>query len=55
MTAPEFKHRQNADETWDSICLHCFATIATAEQEEGLTHPEDAHNCWFPLAEEKVH
>jgi hypothetical protein len=54
MVAVEFKRQKNPDGTWDSICLRCFATIASAEQEEELAQSEITHNCWFPLAGDKV-
>jgi hypothetical protein len=40
-----FTHRQNGDGTLDSICLHCFRTVGTAENIEGLGESEEHHVC----------
>jgi hypothetical protein len=40
-----FAHRHNADGTYDSICLKCYATAARAKKEESLSSPESAHVC----------
>jgi hypothetical protein len=39
----EFKHRDNHDGTFDSICLSCFATVCTACSESALTAAESTH------------
>jgi hypothetical protein len=43
---PDFVHRVNDIGTVDSICLHCFATIASLPKETGLEQNENAHSCW---------
>src|ERR1700730_14332731 len=40
-----FAHRGKADGTWDSICLRCFRTIATAPNAAWLTPKETGHTC----------
>jgi hypothetical protein len=40
-----YAHRKNPDQTWDAICLKCFRTIATAEQETDLIDREANHKC----------
>jgi hypothetical protein len=41
----EFVHRLNADGTFDSICMSCFLTIGTAENEPSLAGQEKIHQC----------
>jgi hypothetical protein len=41
----EFHHRENADGTIDSICLHCYLTAASAENMADLHAREAAHQC----------
>jgi hypothetical protein len=43
-SAPFFPHRRNPDGTFNSICLSCFATIASHETEE-LKEAEKRHVC----------
>ena len=38
-------HRKNRDGSWDSICLTCFATIATTPLETDLAEPDRVHVC----------
>ncbi len=46
MTAgAQFAHRQNGDGTIDSICLHCFQTVATGDSNAALVLQEAAHQC----------
>jgi hypothetical protein len=40
-----YPHRINRDGTYDSICLTCFATIASARREEELKEPDRNHVC----------
>jgi len=40
-----FPHRKNEDGTIDSICPHCFMTIATSAHETDLSPMEDVHKC----------
>lgn len=40
-----FPHRRNPDGTFDSICTHCFTTIATTTAEAELEGAERAHTC----------
>jgi hypothetical protein len=42
---PAFPHRHNRDGSYDSICVKCFATIATERIEEMLVESEQAHAC----------
>ena len=41
----EFAHRQNADGTFDSICLSCYLTVSSALSESELVHGEANHSC----------
>ena len=41
----KFAHRRNQDSSWDSICLRCFITVATAQIEGKLLKDEENHNC----------
>jgi hypothetical protein len=41
----DFHHRVNGDKTFDSICLQCFLTAATAENETDLHKLEAGHKC----------
>jgi hypothetical protein len=52
-----FRHRENLDGSWDSICLRCYATAAHSHGEGPLAEAEHGHCCedahWFfagPLA-----
>jgi hypothetical protein len=40
-----FAHRLNRDESFDSICLGCYLTIATTKTEEELARYESFHLC----------
>jgi hypothetical protein len=40
-----FIHRRNAHATMDSICLTCFATVATVQLEKDLVEIEMLHAC----------
>jgi hypothetical protein len=42
-----YPHRRNRDGSFDSICLTCFATLATARTEPELLEHERNHNCKF--------
>jgi hypothetical protein len=47
---PAFSHRHNRDGSHDSICVKCFATIATERIEEMLAESEQKHVCrWNPM------
>lgn len=41
----KFPHRSNFDGTFDSICIECFATVATDFDESKLAAHESAHVC----------
>jgi hypothetical protein len=41
----EFAHRQNADGTFDSICLSCYLTVSSALSESELVDGEANHWC----------
>ena len=45
MLSREVAHRQNEDGTHDSICMDCFATIATVGSETDLYRYESIHVC----------
>jgi hypothetical protein len=42
---PSFPHRHNADGSYDSICLGCFATVASVTEECDLEFYESEHKC----------
>ncbi len=46
LSRPEFDRRRKTDHTFDSICLHCCATIATSSSEAALDKKEALHWCW---------
>ena len=41
----DYAHRLNSDGTFDSICLHCFLTVTTANTETELVFGEAQHSC----------
>jgi hypothetical protein len=50
----DYAHRRNADGTFDSICLFCFRTIASAEDESELAMNEKRHSCQPKVAYRKM-
>jgi hypothetical protein len=44
-TPSEYRHRENPNEAFDSICMTCFLTVATEELESNLTLFELNHRC----------
>ena len=40
-----FRHRENLDGTWDSICLCCYATAAHSHEQASLGVVESRHRC----------
>jgi len=44
-TLIQFAHRTNPDGSIDSICLTCFQTIASEDNEDRLITYEDRHSC----------
>jgi hypothetical protein len=44
-TDKRYIHRQNEDGTVDSICMHCFRTVATAKAIENLAEAQRNHHC----------
>ncbi len=44
-TLRTFPHRLNWDGSYDSICLKCFATVATTRTESELTAHDKNHAC----------
>jgi hypothetical protein len=44
-TAPFFPHRRNKDGSFNSICLRCFATVASHRTEEELKDQDKNHVC----------
>jgi hypothetical protein len=49
---PFFPHRRNPDGFYDSICLNCFATVASGTQEE-LVQRDKEHVCEPASLEER--
>ena len=47
----QFTHRFNPDGSIDSICVHCFVTVASSSREPDLDAPESAHVCNCGLLE----
>lgn len=49
MTSPvflhSFRHRENLDGTWDSICMRCYATAAHSHEQRTLGSVELRHHC----------
>jgi hypothetical protein len=43
--APFFPHRRNKDGSFNSICLKCFATVASHMTEEELKDQDKNHVC----------
>ena len=43
--APFFPHRRNKDGSFTSICLTCFATVASHMTEEKLNEQDKNHVC----------
>ena len=41
----EYKHNLDADGQWDSICLSCYRTAASAKSEQELIPTETLHEC----------
>jgi hypothetical protein len=39
-----YAHRLNPDGSFDSICLYCHHTVATANTEQGLASQESSHS-----------
>ncbi len=58
-TSPRFIHRASRNGVFDSVCLECFATVATSRHEPDLTQGERDHVCdpWLtkPLGKERTH
>jgi hypothetical protein len=40
-----FRHRRNDNGSYDSICIHCFATVGSSVAEEKLEEGEKRHVC----------
>ena len=43
-----YAHRSNADGSFDSICLHCFKTVAATPIDASLAENEVQHRCIAP-------
>lgn len=43
--APAFRHRENLDGTWDSICMRCYGTAAHTHEAALLDTVESGHCC----------
>jgi hypothetical protein len=40
-----FRHRENEDGSWDSICMRCYLTAAHSYAEQQLHSVESGHHC----------
>jgi hypothetical protein len=40
-----YRHRRNHDGGFDSICIHCFRTVASDHSEARLAERETQHRC----------
>jgi len=40
-----FPHRHNTDGSHDSICISCYATVASVQNEADLARYEEDHVC----------
>jgi hypothetical protein len=49
-----FAHRLNKDGTADSICLFCYATVASLTDESELSGAEAIHTCWQATTERGI-
>jgi hypothetical protein len=52
-TAPFFPHRRNKDGSFDSICLKCFATVASHMTQEELKELDKTHVCTDSLLSQR--
>jgi hypothetical protein len=52
-TASFFPHRRNRDGSFDSICLKCFATIASHMTQEELDELDKNHTCMNSLLSQR--
>jgi hypothetical protein len=43
--ASSFRHRENQDGSWDSICMRCYLTAAHSYSEQPLASVECGHHC----------
>jgi hypothetical protein len=43
--AQSFRHRENQDGSWDSICMRCYLTAAHSYGEQPLVAVESGHHC----------
>jgi hypothetical protein len=43
--AQSFRHRENQDGSWDSICMRCYLTAAHSYREQPLAAVESEHHC----------
>jgi hypothetical protein len=48
-----YPHRRNRDGSFDSICLTCFMTVATAKTEIELAESDAKHICESALLAER--
>jgi len=51
----EFAHRQNADGSFDSICLACYLTVSSAPSESNLLDGEANHWCTKVIGYTNLH
>jgi len=50
---PFFPHRRNKDGSFTSICLNCFATVASHMTEEELKEQDKNHVCVKTILSER--
>jgi hypothetical protein len=55
LTQSTFSHRQNRDESFDSICRTCWRTIANARIESELAKDEENHVCNPSILYQRIH
>jgi hypothetical protein len=49
-----YPHRRNRDGSFDSICLNCFATLATARTEPELFEHDRNHVCRYSTLSQRT-
>ena len=49
-----YPHRRNRDGSFDSICLNCFATLATARTEAELLAHDRMHVCKYSTLSQRA-
>ena len=49
-----YPHRRNRDGSFDSICLNCFVTVATATTEAELSKYDTRHVCEYSTLSQRT-